>query len=332
MRHNINQKIGISQRRALVRSPLLIEGSSRSGKFLLGNILDGFQRVDHYQAVSILDHVPFLERFKLISKEAAVSFVQMAIDESAYHAQIGRNLNLKQSDKSSLHNSFEKSVYLKRMKSAGNAEAIKNLKRANYYNPFIIHEGMPNIKIFFEAYPSVKIISIIRHPADIIHSWYLRGWGKRETTDALSFQPCITMAGKSIPWYAYRHLEGYVQLNRMDRVIRVVSSLFDMSIETFQTLAPQQQRQILFVTYEDLVVNTHDVLKQIAVFLKTKPSSIMSKILARECCPNKGANKNRSQKIKDLRKRASKKTFKSLLCFIERYEKHKENLFLAKRQ
>ena len=324
----MKQHITIAQKRTLVKNPILIEGITRAGKFLLGNILDGFDRVDHYKYVSLLEHLPFLERLGLISEEVAVSLLQVNIDENAYNMQIGRNLNLRSEDKSSLIRSFKKKEYIQRTLMKDDTQAIDHLKKGNCYSVFIIHEGMPNIKIFFKSFPKLKIISLQRHPVDIIYSWDVRGWGKREMLDPLSLQPCIRIGRRAMPWYAYRVSERYPQLNQMDRVIKIIMSLFEMSSEAVRTLTAQQRKKILFITYEDLVINTFDVIEQIGVFLKTKPLSIMPKILKREHCPNREIHKNRKQKLQDIRGKASKKVFQSLMNLIGRYEEYNAHVLL----
>ncbi len=324
-------KVKLSPKPILVRNLLLIEGITRSGKFLVGNILDGLERVEHYQYAAILEHLPYMLKMRIISEEVAVSFLQNTVDEYSCHQLIGRNMNFRVSDLSSLARSPRLAEYRKRMTATIDAlQIIKNFTEGNFYNPFIVHEGMPNINLFFKAYPQIQIISIQRHPVDLIHSWYSRGLGEKEVSDPLSFQPCLEVSRVSVPWYLTPVARNYYKMPRIDRVIFAIKNLYDLSCKMYGELSPKHKKQILFITFENLTQNSLTVVKQMAHFLQTEPVSAMSKILARERCPRLTNVEERGKRIEAIRKKSSEKLFKDMMHLATIYEQKGGELWLTR--
>lgn len=104
----------LTNKPTLVKKLVLIDGLSRAGKFFFGKIVSGFKKMEYYQYVSLLEHIPYVERLGGITEDAAISLLRVHIDEHAYNMRIGRNINLCYDDASSLYNSYEPNEYLKR--------------------------------------------------------------------------------------------------------------------------------------------------------------------------------------------------------------------------
>lgn len=310
----------VSKRKTLVKNLLLLEGHTRAGKFLLGKILDGFEGIEHFQYMGLIEQLPFLERLGCISREAAVSLLQIAVDENAYHLRIGRNLNLRNDDSTSMLKSFFLDRYLPRAFESDTSKIPVEFKKTKRYSAFVGHETLPNIKIFFDAFPAMKTISIQRHPIDIIHSWWLRGWCQRETCDPLYFQSCINEKGVDIPWFAYSWSRQYQKMNPLERTIMSVCRLEEMSRKSFRALTPLQKKQVLFISHEDLIENSWEVIREIESFLKIKSSGFMPAILKRERCLRELSREAREKKILQIKNNTSPKIFKIMEALSDKYE------------
>lgn len=313
-------RVGVADKNTLVKNLLLIEGVSRSGKFFLGKILDGFERIEHFQYISIIEQLPFFVRLGMMKREVVKSLMQSTIDDNARNLQFGRNLNFQASDHSCILKAPRAKEYLERTKLTNPSHIIKNLSRGKMYSTFVVHECMPNIEIFFDVCPAVKIISIQRYPIDLVHSWYLRGWGLRQATDLLATQPCIKKNGIDIPWYACQWKESYNDLSPMDRVIKSINSFFKMGRKCYMGLTDKQKKQILFIAYEDLIEKTDSVVECIAKFLKVKAFDELPEVLKREGCYKILDKNDRKKKIDEIKSKASSQTFKMLMQLTKEYE------------
>ena len=116
----------INIRQETLSSPIIVDGIGRSGKFFLGKILCGLENIEYFQYVSVLEHIPYLYRLGFINEDAAISLLQVNADEHFYNMLVGRNINLRFDDGSSVINSLEPELYDKRAKMPVNNDNIRN--------------------------------------------------------------------------------------------------------------------------------------------------------------------------------------------------------------
>lgn len=310
----------INIRQETLSNPIIVDGIGRSGKFFLGKILCGLKKIEYFQYVSVLEHIPYLNRLGCINEDAAISLLQVNADENAYNMLVGRNINLRHDDGSSVVNSLESELYNTRANALIDNDVIKNQTSVRL-SPFITHETFPNIEIFFKTFSNIKVVLLKRHPIDVVHSWFLRGWGNRfEKNDLLAFIPLIKRNKRQFPWYVNGWEEEYYNIPEIDRIIKCIDNLMRMEEETFTLLTREQQNQVLIIRYENLVEKTKNEILRIEHFLNRKASQRMSDIMQREKCPANISLKKRVVKMNNILSKASKKYIKILLSRVEAYE------------
>jgi hypothetical protein len=317
----------IGKRKALVENPLLIEGISRSGKFLLANLLHGFRGVEHVQYYGLLEHIPFLEKFGLIEKKTAREILQCEVDTHCYEMLIGRNFNYRKSDKSSIFNNPSYKKYLNRCKEPDGDLALEKYSKEKLCSMFIAHELMPNIKIYFDTFPKLKVISIQRSPIYLVYSWYNRGLGRRFGDDPKLFSISLRKNSENIPWFAADWGERYLSLTEMDRSIASIDWLTRTSKETYRGLSQKDKNKILYISYEGVLTHTDKVLRKIKNFLK-RPIVVnsMKLILKREKLPNRQYSESKQEKLLLIKKKSSPYYFKKLLALETEYIKGEKTL------
>jgi hypothetical protein len=308
-------KMRLGKKPLLVKNLLLVEGITRAGKFLLANILNGFDGIEPVQLYGLLEQIPLWANFGLIDKNTAKEILKLEIDTHCYEMLIGRNLNYRTSDKSSVFNipCFQK--YLARSKEKNIDKIMEKYNREKPFSFFIMHELMPNISIYFETFPELKVVSMRRGPIDLVSSWYKRGAGRRYGTDPKVFK--IPFKGKHghTPWF----LPQWNELSEIDRIIFSIKKLFDMYEASYRHLSSKYKKKILLVSYEDLLNNPKSVIGKLSNFLDKKPLSEMKLILKREKLPATEKLELKVQKLKEIKKIASKKYFNILIKMENKY-------------
>lgn len=315
------KKITIGHRKPLVEKLLLVNGLSRAGKFLLCNILNGLKDVEPVQYPGILEHIPFMQRLGLIEKRTAEELLHHEIDLYAYEQLIGRNINYRRSDKSSIFNVAEYRSYLKRPKEENTDTAFRRYRKRGAWSLFLVHE-LANINLFYETFPGMKVINIIRSPVDLVYEWFTRydimGWGNNP-----KFFPIPAQGKKGLlPWFMYKRAKEYESLARgMDRTILMMEVLFADYTRYGRTLSRACKKRTLAVCYEDLLQNPAGIVRTLSRFLGKKPHRDMMKILKRERLPNhRYFEKNvRGKKLAYIRTRASHAYYARLRALEERY-------------
>ena len=250
--------------------PIILDGIARTGKFFLGKVFCGFEGVEYFQYVSTIEQVPYLHKLGFIDESAAISLLQVNIDEHCYNMQIGRNINLRLDDGSSVSNSLESEVYKTRSTSNINKELIVN-QCAERLSPFITHESFPQIKLFFKAFEKIKVISLKRHPIDVVHSWLIRGWGNRfENSDVFAFVPLIENENLIYPWYVNGWEKEYHNITDAEKIIKCISVLMNLEEQSFKNLSLNNRKKVHFVRYEDLVESPENELYKMGKFIEKK--------------------------------------------------------------
>ncbi len=296
----IDGKQLLGARKQLVEKVVFLDGLSRAGKFLLGKVVSNYKKVDFFQYAEILEHIPVIEHLGLIEPRAALSLFQIQLDLFFYNRVIGRNLNLRQSDGSCVANATQFESIVARQKESDGIEAVQRFRRQELLPAFLVHECLPHVKFFLQAYPKMQMINIQRHPVDIAHSWFVRGWGSRFGRDPLAFIPVIEMEGRPVPWFAGEWTRSYLSMNEKERVIMSICTLMNLDQEAYNTLDDKNKEQILFVPYEIFVEQPLTVVEKIGAFLEDEPFDNMNEILKREKVFRKLSLSQREEKKNEL--------------------------------
>ncbi len=316
-------KFKIGNRIPLVKKLLIVEGITRAGKFLLANLLNGFPNIEPVQYHGLLEQIPFLEKFGLMDRRTAQELLQCEIDTHAYEMRIGRNLNHRLSDKSSIFNRLDSKLFLERAEKSDGDAAVAEFDKEKPSSLQILHELMPNIQIYFDTFPQLKVLGLQRSPAELVYSWHQRGHGHRWGTDPKVFQMTINSPRGPIPWFAAEWEKNYYELSEMDRIIMSITTLVHKGRAAYQKLSSKNKKNILSLRYEDILENPLAIVKQIGRFLKVKPSKDMPEILKREKLPNLSPHLNKNKKMEEIKKLASPKYFQALVKLEKEYRHEK---------
>lgn len=315
-----NKKITIGKRKTLVENLLLIEGITRAGKFLLANLMPALNGIEPVQYHGLLEEIPFLEKFGFIDRKTAQEIIRCEIDLHTYDMLIGRNLNHRKSDKSSIFNNPKSETYLARTDEPDGDAAVQRFQKQNPYCLYIAHELMPNIGIYFDAFPRMKVLSLQRSPLDLVYSWYHRGGhGHRWSDDPKIFVMVLASPHGPIPWFSAEWKKNYYKLSEIDRIIMAMETLVGKGNMTYKNLSARHKKQILFVCYEDILEHPDPVIKKIGKFLKKTPSKQLKKILASEKLPNTIDPAAKNQRLKEIQEHASRNMFRKLLIMEKEY-------------
>ena len=318
-----NVKNVISDKKVLIaKNIILLEGMSRAGKFFLGKIISNLEKTEYYQYLTTLERLPIILKGGGISEDAASALIKLIIDESFYYRGLGRNINLRYDDASSIYHSLEMDKYFKRsLAPYSNDLKSEILTNGNTRSAlYIVADTFPLIDIFFRAYPNLKIIKEMRHPTDLIFSCIKNGFGWRHENDPIAFHIVFEAEPEPIPWYAIDWKEEYLSLPDVDRVIKSIDYLNKLEFEVYNSMTEKQKHNIHIVRYEDLVERTNETIQMLCKFLGKKPLEGMPSVLARERVPKILDIKERDEKSIFIKKKASERYYDIFLEMVERYQ------------
>ncbi|MBI4370960.1 MAG: sulfotransferase [Elusimicrobia bacterium] len=264
---------------------VLIDGISRSGKFMLSHVAAAFKGIEFIQYPFLLENLPYLVRFGKLDFETCRIILQTDVDYAAYNMMIGRSLNTRRADITSVHNSVDPERLLSRAAREDESALVEEFLKNKRLPLFFCHEGMCNMRTILGIFPKAKVIHILRDPAALVMSWHKKGYGKRWGNDPKVIPFAFDTPYGTVPWFAVDIAKDYARADEMERIVLSIGRIMAMAREEFEALAPEQKKQILLVSFERFTADPEPDLKRIEAFTRKTRHPGMQAILDRERLP-----------------------------------------------
>ena len=264
---------------------ILIDGITRAGKFLLAQILQTFEGVELVQYPMLLETLLYFRHLNMIDLDVARALLASDLDLNTYNMIVGRQINTRPHDLSSVYRTPQPDEFLKRSQEQDPEVLLKNFEEQKRLPLYVSHEGLANGQHLFGLVDKVRIFEILRDPICLVESWSKRGFGHRFGTDPKAMAVAFKTAQGPAPWFSLDWKENYFELNEMERVLKSIHYIQTKSRQEYEALTTQQKKSFCFIAYEDLIREPQKALDKMAKVLGKKPLSGQEAILARERLP-----------------------------------------------
>jgi hypothetical protein len=300
---------------------VFVDGVTRTGKGLLSNLLLGFENLSSIQFLNILEQLMPMYVHDKISKNVFSSYFRLFLNENFYNYKLSRNLNFRYDDLTSIHNTDNVKEFYKNLNKSDGDTIIEELNNNEIYFQYQTHDLLTHYSKFSELNVEAYIIELFRHPIDTVHSWYMRGWGKRfDNADPRNCTTLFKYKNNVIPHYMIGKEEEYLSLNEMEKCIFMHNYLVRKSIEEYNKLPIEAKKKFLLIKYEDILTNIDFEMNRISEFLGTKRLNHMYKMMKQARVPREISVSNRNEKLEDIKQKVNKKYFEDLISLSKYYE------------
>ena len=308
----------------LFRKVVFVDGIAHSGKLMLGPILSAYRGVELHRLDTVFEHVAVLQHFGKITMEGAVTLMRFELDEFLYNNMIGRGVNFRPTDESSVFNGLKQERYLRRLFDPTEGDPI--IRRIAKERPIyqgLTHDMLGFAKPCFEAFdPDFFIIEMIRHPLNIAERWLNWGWGEnRYEKDPRSFILTVESQGRAIPYFARDRSRSYRRLKPGDRVIFDVLSVWNQMLTCYQGLSRRRRERVLWGKFENFVTNPYPDLVRIERLLRIRRGNKLEPVLRQQRCPRELPRDDRPKLRALIQRRATPKGMRALDDMCEQYER-----------
>ena len=301
---------------------VVVTGTLNSGKSMVSPIVSSLQKVEPLRKLIEVDQILHLANLKKIQKDVAYFFVRHYLDKSFYEQLIGRNINFRIGDETSVFTAKNTAELTNRIfLSRGEHIIHKHIKRKTIFC-MDTHDGMMLFHLWREVNKKFKLINVFRNPIDTVNGFYNIGEGN--INKILFNERIMFKKNKNIfPIYSLNTYKNYSKQNSMDRVID--EALFCLKKEYANYKKFKNNKNCLFIENEDFSTNTNENINNICKFLKTKKSKYTNQVMKRENCPRVIDRKVYQDKLKKIKFLSTKKSFDRLLAFEKVFYKRKQN-------
>jgi hypothetical protein len=307
-------------KKSFVKNLILITGTHTSGKSMVSPIVASLSNVEILRKIYYLDQLSILHNFRKINFEIARFLGQHILDLSYYEQLIGRNLNFRVEDETSVYQSKNPNLYKKRILSQRGAKVLVYHEKIGTHMLLDAHDGIWFYKFWKNLQiKNLKIINIHRNPIDIVSSWINSDLGLAER-QILCQIPLIANNNKIKPFYLYNNFRKNNLKNKTEVIIDMVDECVRQEINTYKRI--KDKKKILRINFDDFSTNTNFNINKICNFLNLKKTKFTSKIMKKENLPRVLDKLEKREKLKKIQSKVSEKIFRKLLNLEKFYINH----------
>jgi hypothetical protein len=276
--------ISISRQHNLTGKILFVDGLPGCGKTLFSAILSTLERTEMLGYSYEIEQYCQLHYLGKLPIDAASSLIKLSSDLKLYDSMMGRNVNFRPSDLSSVFQSNDPIKYIRRLIQPGD-EVIPDIIRSE--QP-ILNLSTHNLLAFsepvFEAFSDQCIfVEIVRHPIYMIKQQYLN-MSKLIGTER-SFTIHFSYNGEELPYYSQEWKSSYLQMSPMDRVIFFIDYITKKTEAMKKTIQEQYKVSVCTVPFEQFVLDPGPTIEDIAKLLETNTTRDTLRVMSEQNVP-----------------------------------------------
>lgn len=253
-------------------SAVVVDGMARSGKSLVAGVLSWSEKIEPWQLSAYIDHIFKLWELGLVGRSEAVSILRVAINDAAFNYAIGRSVNTRLHDASSVQKFGKSEEFLARGESEDYRLLEQQFLRQGRLPSFQVHENVMARWLWEEALPLVKMIEVVRHPLTLFRSWHARDLGSRWGVDPKLFVPVASVGGDPIPTFALDAHEEWRAANPKEKIVIALEQQYAQVWKSLSNGGQTDSFQV--ITLEAIKSSPRDVITELLDWIGTDISDI----------------------------------------------------------
>ena len=274
MKKNIIRKI---IHRNNIKEITIITGQQKSGKSLITKLVSTFNGPINIKIDFGLDNLIQLLKNNFINISQFKDIFLLILDNIFISSTLGRNLNLKKDEESSIWSTSNPKFYLKKIRSKIKKKKLKFLikKENNFF--ITLHNFIEFKDIISKNISKIKIIYVYANPINQIYNLYC---AKKFITagEKIDRSVLYTFNNKKIFNDVYGYEKKYLESSRLGKIL-LLKNIYDKS-DSKSIEKSSKNIKILKLNYNDVLSNPHAETLRISRFLGKKTTSITKKFLS----------------------------------------------------
>lgn len=285
---------------------ILLSGNHTSGKSLMNIYLNCFSGLEVVHKEPLIGSISSLYYSKQINENTSKFLLNFIINNSIRYNQIGRKLNTKISDETSIFNHSNPEIYLKRIFN------VKN-KSKNNFHIFDTHNVILSFKLWKKTLKNFSVIHLERHPIDIVESCYRRKnfLINKNYHEILSFEK----NQKLIPFYLFN-----INKNNDSLINTTIDIIYKIFIQNLLFIKKYKKNNLIVINFEKLKSNPIIQLSKIKKKFKLRFNNLLKNKILEETKNIEEIKKKREISFQKISKICSKKHLLKLIKIGKIYD------------
>ena len=194
---------------------VFIDGLSGSGKSMISPLISSLESSEIWLINHIYEFTLIMHSLGHISLDAAETIIKTYVDLDCYNLMIGRNVNYRPTDDSSVQKNQLQNVYDERRLGDEGAIIEERVNKENPINIFMSHYIFSESKPLFSALDNrLKIFVVpVRHPYWLVEHWINQDWDNRMSDDIRDPSIQYKLKEKIYTWHGKINLIIYLNMS-----------------------------------------------------------------------------------------------------------------------
>lgn len=275
---------------------VLLDGISGTGKTMIHRILDTYECNSLPKFSYAIEQICIAAYYNKIEKDALSSILKLQIDQLKYDLEIGREVNLRKNDLSSIFGSTKTISYLVKLFLDDSEKAISNLIKQQS-NLVIITHQLLNATSVLENVFADKFINIhtVRNPVYLYDHWnsyiQLLGDSVRDLTVWKKEENNI------YPWF-FKNIENYQEyagLTNNDKTLVCLTELTENLL--FHHALSSNKPNYLCIEFEKFVLEPYTVISKLDQLFNNQNKKSFKRVLRGEKIPRSHISGGKKRQI-----------------------------------
>ena len=278
--------MNFSRDKLFCKNIIIINGHSNTGKSLIAPVLSSLNKMEMWSFNHIYEYICVIHHFKKINNDAAKTLLRLYSDIDLYNMIIGRNVNWRSKDLSSIQYNLKKYEYEKKYKYDAD-DLISKANNSELILPIVTHYIFGFSKILFESFEDklLMYINVDRNPAWVIKNWYEKNLVERNLVDPTDFELCLKDKNNFLPYFLIESNLNINDLSNIERAILVYKQFREYENMLYSKLPNSLKNKIYTIYFEKFILEPNIYLDEICKITKTAQSSLTKKIIAKMGLP-----------------------------------------------
>ena len=263
---------------------VLLDGISGTGKTMISRILDTYT-VNHVPKFSYaIEQICIASHYNKIQKDAAISLLRLQVDQIKYDMHIGREINFRPRDLSSVFKSSKKITYLAKTIGKDGFDVIENLFSKKMNIVIISHQLLKATEMLDLAFNDSFInIHTVRNPLYLFNHW--ASYVNVQCSSPRDFTVWKQEVGNTIPWF-FTNQENYSEYDNLssgDKTIVCLIELINQALEHHRIW--KNRPNYICLEFEKFVLNPKPIILNLDEMLGDKSNRDLLRIKREERIP-----------------------------------------------
>jgi hypothetical protein len=274
----------LSRKEHLAEKIVFVDGLPGCGKTLFSTLISSMGRVELLSYTYEVEHMCSLYYLEKISMDAAKTMVRIQTDLKIYNTMMGRDVNFRPTDLSSVFKNHNPSRYLQRLFDSGDEKVPEMIQQENPILNFSVHNLLSYSEPIWQALGGRCVfIEVVRHPLYMVRQQALNM--RHLLGNVRHFTVYYAYQGHELPYYIYGWEKDYLNSNPMGRAIHFIDKLTHRTKKARKKLKEKYPAKIITIPFEKFVLNPEPWVQKIADALGTNILDSTRKVMSEQNIP-----------------------------------------------